>query len=85
MGVKNAFLQQKWPWVLGITIILFPIFMRRSLAEMTCQNKILFGGIIFMIFAMLQMAYFEHADRSAKVLENLPSENERIIDSFNIT
>lgn len=57
-GVESDILQEKWPWVLGISGILFPLFMRRSLGEMTFQTKILFGGVVALILTMAQKALF---------------------------
>ena len=35
-GIENEYVMLKWPWILGIVIALFPIFMRRTLGEMRC-------------------------------------------------
>ena len=34
MGYKEGLIQEKYPWVILISIFLLPIFLRRSLVEM---------------------------------------------------
>lgn len=34
-GIESSILHKKWAWVLGMSGVLFPLFMRRSLGEMT--------------------------------------------------
>ena len=34
MGYKEGLIQEKYPWVILISIVLLPIFLRRSLVEM---------------------------------------------------
>lgn len=61
-GVESDILQQKWPWVLGIAGILFPLFMRRSLGEMTFQTKILFCGVVALILVMAEKALTKESE-----------------------
>ena len=75
---------KKWPWVLGIVVFLSPIFMRRTLGEMRCQNRILFVGIIFMIVVMGVLAANGVAPNTTTVVSD-ESLSEQFIDSLNIT
>lgn len=34
LGYKEGLIQEKYPWVILISIVLLPIFLRRSLVEM---------------------------------------------------
>ena len=83
-GVQSELLQEKWPWVLAIAAILFPLFMRRSLGEMTFQTKILFCGVLALILAMAQKALFSDGQLTAPIVREERSAIENWLDSANI-
>ena len=83
-GVESELLQEKWIWVLAMAAILFPLFMRRSLGEMTFQTKILFTGVVALILAMAQKALFSDGQLTAPIVREERSAVENWLDSANI-
>jgi amino acid permease len=56
LDIKTEILHQKWPWVLIISAVLFPLFMRRSLSALTFQTKIMCCGVLVLVFVMSEKA-----------------------------
>lgn len=44
---------KKWIWVIVTTVLLMPFMLKRQINEMKCNSKILFFGILFLIFTFV--------------------------------